>query len=305
MPKFELHVNKPGTFRAAAGFSPDSIAVGDDSCAIRCAASWNALNESLIQEVGSRCRNLYLITPQLLAERAEVADFARLVARLVGLGFNGVIFNNIGLLDVVRDEHPGLLDRVRIMAGRRLPTYNSRDLGVLRRMGFTRATLSVELSVDDIRAFQIPAGLELAMMGYGPLSLAYSRMCYTMSMKGETEYEHCGIACEKEGLDLGSTGEDPVFLLYGREILSARRFCAARAMPLLSSKLDVIEIVLQKVDAIAEVARAMQLLAAASAADAPPMAIAEGESELAALVKYGLCNGTLFGRPGVAYVTAC
>lgn len=302
--RFEINTNKVNALKAALTLRPDSIAYGDDACAIRCAAAWDQMTDAAIAEASTAGIALYAVTPQLLASTAEVARFAGRAADLVAAGFDGIIVNNLGLLEALRRDRPEVADSARLIAGRRINTYNSGDLSVLARMGFRRATANIELNADGIAALTPPPGLSLSMLGYGPLSLAYSRMCYVMSLKGEVEYDDCGLACEKEGLDLGARDQTPVFRLYGREIQSTRRFCAARALARLNGRVGVLELYLPHRDGLAEVSTALALLRDAAAGTLDAAALADGEAALAAAGRFGLCNGSLFGLPGAAHAMA-
>lgn len=302
--QIEIHVNKTNALKAAWQLGADAIAYGDDACAIRCDAAWSHLTPALIGQSLEACSTLNLVTPQLLTSSDEVSRFAARAADLIDLGVTGLVVNNLGLLEALRRARPAALEKVALIAGRRINTYNSRDLAVLARIGFGRATANIELNAAGIAALAPPPGMTLSMLGYGPLSLAYSRMCYVMSLKGETEYERCGIACEHESLDLGAQGQQPVFRLYGREILSARRFCAARALPRLAGRIAMLEVVLPSPSATAELRSAIDLLRSTAAGDLAPAEIGTRETTLATQTPAGLCNGALFGLPGAALASA-
>jgi len=299
--RIEVNVNNLGALKVAQTLEADSIACGDDACAIRCALLWKQLTPSVIARTLAACPTLYLVTPQLLTGAEEVSRVALRAVELIEAGFTGLIINNIGLMEAMRRCRPDVLDRVTLIAGRRINVYNSRDLAVLARMGFRRATVHIELSADGIAALRPPDGLTLGMLGYGPLSLAYSRMCYVMSLKGKVDYDRCGIACERESLDLGATGEKPVFRLYGREIQSARRFCAAHALPRLAGHIGVLEVYLPGGDAGEELAAAIALLKAAASGEIGVSAIDARERAVAAISRLDICNGALFGLPGAAH----
>lgn len=299
--RFEINTNKVKALKAALTLGVDSIAYGDDSCTIRCNAAWDQLTETTIANARESGLSLHLVTPQLLTSSDEVSRFASRAADLIEQGFTGLIVNNMGLLEAMRRTTPSALKKATLIAGRRINTYNSKDLIVLSRMGFRRATANIELNLEGISALQPPEGMTLSMLGYGPLSLAYSRMCYVMSLKGEAEYDHCGLACEKEGLDLGAKGQKPVFRLYGREILSSRRFCAAQALRRLSHRVGVLEVYLPHVEATAELSGAIALLKDAMTGGLDVSEVKAREQALADDMALELCNGALFGLPGAAH----
>ena len=94
-------------------------------------------------------------------------------------GLDALIVADLGFAACVREEYPDL----PLHASTQLNTHSSAQLAALRRLGFARAILARELSLDEIAALDTQ-GLELEAFVHGALCYGYSGDCLLSSMVG-------------------------------------------------------------------------------------------------------------------------
>jgi putative protease len=94
-------------------------------------------------------------------------------------GLDALIVADLGFAALVREEYPEL----PLHASTQLNTHGSAQLAALRRLGFSRAILARELSIDEIGGLEAD-GLELEAFVHGALCYGYSGDCLLSSMVG-------------------------------------------------------------------------------------------------------------------------
>jgi len=94
-------------------------------------------------------------------------------------GLDALIVADLGFALRVRRAYPGLPLHASTQAG----AHSSSQVAALSRLGFARAVLARELSLDEIAALD-PAGLELEVFVHGALCYGYSGDCLLSSMVG-------------------------------------------------------------------------------------------------------------------------
>ncbi len=94
-------------------------------------------------------------------------------------GLDALIVADFGFAARVREEYPDL----PLHASTQLNTHSSAQLAALRRLGFARAILARELSLEEIAALDAQ-GLELEAFVHGALCYGYSGDCLLSSMVG-------------------------------------------------------------------------------------------------------------------------
>ena len=94
-------------------------------------------------------------------------------------GLDALIVTDLGFASLVRERYPDL----ELHASTQLNAHSSAQLGALARLGFRRAILARELSIDEIAALDAH-GLELEAFVHGALCYGYSGDCLLSSMVG-------------------------------------------------------------------------------------------------------------------------
>ncbi len=94
-------------------------------------------------------------------------------------GLDAVIVSDLSFATTVRERFPG----VELHASTQLNTHSSDQLAALARLGFRRAILARELSLQEIAALD-GHGLDLEVFVHGALCYGYSGDCLLSSMVG-------------------------------------------------------------------------------------------------------------------------
>ena len=94
-------------------------------------------------------------------------------------GLDALIVADLGFASLARERFPDLA----LHASTQLNTHSSAQLAALARLGFRRAILARELSLDEIAALDAH-GLELEAFVHGALCYGYSGNCLLSSMVG-------------------------------------------------------------------------------------------------------------------------
>jgi len=109
------------------------------------------------------------------------------------LGVDGLLVGNIG--QVNRDKYPF---HINIMGDYSLNCFNSSSLEQLAQLGLKGITLSVELTLNQIRNLTDIAGISKEVIAYGRIPLMISEYCPVGSVVGGFDSKtKCSGACEK------------------------------------------------------------------------------------------------------------
>ena len=92
-------------------------------------------------------------------------------------GLDALIVTDLGLAALAREAYPGL----ELHASTQLDTHSSAQLASLANLGFARAILARELSLDEIATLE-PHGLGLEAFVHGALCYGYSGACLLSSL---------------------------------------------------------------------------------------------------------------------------
>ena len=119
-------------------------------------------------------------------------------------GLDALIVADLGFARLVHDAYPAL----ELHASTQLGTHSSAQLERLAGLGFSRAILARELSLDEIAALE-PHGLALEAFVHGALCYGYSGACLLSSMASGRSGNRgrCSQACRlRYRLDAGAAG---------------------------------------------------------------------------------------------------
>ncbi len=122
-------------------------------------------------------------------------------------GLDALIVADLGFAALVREAYPEL----ELHASTQLNTHSSAQLERLAELGFSRAILARELSLDEIAALD-PHGLALEAFVHGALCYGYSGACLLSSMASGRSGNRgrCSQACRmRYRLDEGTSGSVP------------------------------------------------------------------------------------------------
>ena len=169
------------TFHAAMDSGADAVYVG--------APGFNARNlarDLLLEEIGAmidhchqRQRRLYVAANSLLLER-ELAEVVDVLGALEALRPDGLIVQDLGLMNIVRRFFPDL----KLHASTLAAAHNLQGVELFTRLGCERVVLARELTLEEIQAIAGRSRVELEVFVHGAMCFSYSGMCLFSSYLG-------------------------------------------------------------------------------------------------------------------------
>lgn len=271
-------------YQTIAASPAEIVYLGETVCSKRRSFrpdEWIALG----RELAAAGKEVVLSTLTLIESRAELG----VVKRLCGNGEFRVEANDLSAVQLL-SEH-GL----PFVAGPAINIYNAHTLRALRRLGLSRWVMPFELSRNDLAAVLTQAeelgqreGLEVEVMGYGRIPLAYSARCFT-ARHHNLPKDQCELRClnDPEGIPLRTQEGEPFLTINGIQTQSGRVY------DLLPQWQDMQELgvnILRISPQPTGTAERVQALHAAIHQSQPLPAV----DPLA-------CNGYWFGQPGMDY----
>ena len=110
-----------------------------------------------------------------LLRHDERPQAVRLHHELYDLGVDAVIIQDVGLLE---SGAPSVLPPIALIASTQMHNHTPERVAFLEEVGFRRAILARELSLEQIRAIRARTSLELECFVHGALCTGYSGQCY-------------------------------------------------------------------------------------------------------------------------------
>ncbi|MDX9833167.1 MAG: U32 family peptidase, partial [Anaerolineae bacterium] len=115
------------------------------------------------------------VTVNTLLYDDELPQAVRLIHELYDLGVDAVIIQDVGLLE---SGAPSVLPPIALIASTQMHNHTPERVAFLEEVGFRRAILARELSLEQIRAIRARTSLELECFVHGALCTGYSGQCY-------------------------------------------------------------------------------------------------------------------------------
>jgi len=149
----------------------DAVYIGAERFGARAKAG-NPLDaiERLIGHAHSFWAKVYVAINTLLYDR-ELDQAAGLIHRLHRMGADGIIIQDVGLLEC--DLPP-----IPLIASTQMHNDCPDKVAFLQKAGFKRAILARELAIDQIRDIRQRTAIELECFVHGALCVCYSGQCY-------------------------------------------------------------------------------------------------------------------------------
>lgn len=122
-------------------------------------------------------RRVYVALNTVILDR-EMPAAVDAVATAADLGVDALIVQDAGLAGIVRRHFPEL----RLHASTQMAVHNRAGVERLRDLGFARATLARELTLDEIRDAATVDGIEVESFVHGALCYCYSGLCLYSSL---------------------------------------------------------------------------------------------------------------------------
>ncbi len=122
---------------------------------------------------------LYVTLNTLVGDR-EMERAVNAAALASGMGADGIIIQDLGLVKAVREALPD----IPLHASTQMSVHNLAGVEVAAAMGMKRVVLARELSLDQIRFITQHASIETEVFCHGALCFCYSGQCYMSAMIG-------------------------------------------------------------------------------------------------------------------------
>jgi putative protease len=200
---------------AAIECGADAIYIGAARFGARASAG-NRIEDiaALVHQAHQHWVRVYVTLNTLLRDdEFEVAQ--RLIRRLHDLGVDGLIIQDVGLLECDLPPLP-------LIASTQMHNDSPEKVAFLEQVGFRRVILARELSLEQIRAIRkAAASIELECFVHGALCVSYSGQCYlSYGLGGRSGNRgQCAQPCRKAYSLLDGNGR---VLESGRHLLSLR-----------------------------------------------------------------------------------
>lgn len=180
-PELLAPAGSPEAFFAAMESGADAVYCGLQEFSARAKARNIALPElaGMLAYARQRQRRIY-VTINTLVREEELPRLAETLADLEALDVDGIILQDLAVWRMARDHFPGL----RLHASTQLTVHNAAGIRTLERMGFKRAVLARELTLEEITAIRRATSLELEHFIHGALCFCYSGQCLFSSWLG-------------------------------------------------------------------------------------------------------------------------
>jgi putative protease len=168
-------------FFAAMEFGADAVYVGLKEFSARAKAK-NVNRDELERMIGyahARQRKVFLTLNTLVKEK-ELSHLIDVLAAVEAMGIDAVILQDMGVWRLVKRHFPGL----EMHASTQLTIHNAAGVRMAERLGFSRAVLARELSLEEIAVIKRETSLDLEHFIHGAHCFSFSGQCSFSSWLG-------------------------------------------------------------------------------------------------------------------------
>ncbi len=202
------------TARAAIDCGADALYMGAPRFGARAQAG-NSLSdiESAVRYAHRYYARVYATVNTILTDR-ELAEAAVIIRTLYELGADGVIIQDMGLLET--DPPP-----IPLIASTQCHNATWQKVKFLEDAGFRRVILARELSLDQIREIRSRTSVELETFVHGALCVSYSGQCYLSYSCGRRSGNR-GVCAQPCRMTYDLTDKPGRVLVKDRHLLSLK-----------------------------------------------------------------------------------
>lgn len=177
---------------AAVNCGADAVYIGPEKFGARSAAGNSLADiEKLIKYSHKYYARVYATVNTILYE-SEIEDARRLIIDLYNSGIDGIIFQDMGILEM--DLPP-----VPLHGSTQCDNYDIEKIKFLDHIGIPRVVLARELTVEDVRRIRNEVSCELEYFIHGALCVSMSGRCYMSAASGgrSANRGECAQPCRK------------------------------------------------------------------------------------------------------------
>ena len=170
--------------KAAVHAGADAVYMGGRRFGARAYAdSATAEEEDMVMEAIRYCHlfsvKLYM-TVNILFKEAELKELVSYIRPYYEAGVDGLIMQDLGAVRMIRTHFPDL----EVHASTQETITSVAGARMAKHFGMTRAVLSRELSLPEIRKIHEESGMELEVFCHGAMCYSYSGACFMSSLLG-------------------------------------------------------------------------------------------------------------------------
>lgn len=231
---------------AAINNNADSVYVGITDYNMR--ANVANINLDDIKEITKQChdhdKKLYVCTNTIVSDK-QIEKYKKQIVKLEEFDIDALIISDIGMINVANKHSIPL--HLSVQAN----ITNTESLKVYKELGISRAVLSRELSLEDIKNIKRKSPIEIETFIHGAMCVAISGRCFLSSYFYDRN-ANCGEClqpCRQEWI-INSTENKQLVLtqpenndIEKSRLLSPRDMCMIEHIPeLMESKIDAFKI---------------------------------------------------------------
>ncbi|HMD90688.1 MAG TPA: U32 family peptidase [Anaerolineaceae bacterium] len=199
---------------AAINCGADAIYIGGPQFGAREAAS-NPLQdiERLANYAHKYWAKIYITINTILYDK-ELDEAEKLILQLYNAGADGLIIQDVGLLELN-------LPPIPLIASTQMHNQSPERIAFLEQVGFKRAILARELTLDQIYQIHSRTNIELETFIHGELCVSYSGQCYLSYAIGGRSGNRgqCAQPCRRKYSLIGAENKS---IVQNRYLLSLR-----------------------------------------------------------------------------------
>lgn len=187
--------------KAAIDCGADAVYLGAPKFGARESAGNSIKDIAALSEHAHKYWARVYVTLNTLLRDDELPQAEALIGELHGIGIDGLIIQDTGLLEL--DLPP-----IPLIASTQMHNDTPEKVAFLESVGFSRVILARELDIDQIRAIRQRTSIELEFFAHGSLCVCYSGQCYLSYGLGGRSGNRgaCAQPCRKPYSLVDSTG---------------------------------------------------------------------------------------------------
>jgi collagenase-like PrtC family protease len=228
---------------AAVNAGADSIYLGYRKFGARAYAENFDMNQLKRAVDFSHSKNVkvYLTLNTLVKDR-EIREVAEFLDRYICICSDGIIVQDYGIFKLIKD----LFRETPVHASTQMNIHSVYSLKMLEGLGFKRAILAREMTLDEIKDSCAAGLLEIEVFGHGSQCYSYSGNCYFSSFVGGRSGNRgrCSQPCRMKYKLASRENEKIKYIISdGSYLFSKEDICALDLLPsLIKAGVDAVKI---------------------------------------------------------------
>jgi putative protease len=169
------------SFFAAMESGADAVYAGLKAMSARAKAKNFSLKEleQMLAYAHAREKKIY-VTLNTLVKEKELPALVEILSTLEAIGTDAVILQDMAVWQLAHKHFPGL----NLHSSTQMTIHNTAGIKMLESLGFERAVLARELTLEEIAVIRSQTEMELEHFVHGALCFSFSGQCYFSSFLG-------------------------------------------------------------------------------------------------------------------------